>query len=90
MPENPNDQVTRADLEKQLEIHARAIELQLLLSQQQEKILDRLESYEEICKDTKEIIEEINKRTWKQTWLFWGLIFLMFSTCVGIVVELLT
>ncbi len=88
--ENPNDQVTRADLEKQLEIHAKTIELQVLLSQQQEKILDKLESHEQLCEEVKGIVEEINKRTWKQNWLFWGLIFLMATTCISIVVELLT
>ncbi len=88
--ENPNEQVTRADLEKQLEIHAKTIELQVLLSQQQEKILDKLDSHEEACKVLLGQVEEINKRTWKQNWLFWGLIILMFGTCVGIVVELLT
>lgn len=90
MVEHSNDHVTRADLEKQLEIHAKAVELQLLLSQQQEKILDKLESHEKVCRDAKVLIEEINKRTWQQSWLYWGLIILMLGTCASVVIELLT
>lgn len=88
--ENPNDQVTRADLEKQLEIHAKTIELQLLLSQQQEKILEKLDSHEQAQESIKTTIKEINKRTWQQTWLYWGLIALMLGTCISVVIELLT
>jgi hypothetical protein len=86
-PENPNEQVTRADLEKQLEVHAKTIELQILLSQQQDKILEKLDGNASSWKELKRIVEEINKRTWKQTWLFWGLIGLLVTSFVGAIVS---
>ena len=87
---NPNEKVTRADLEKQLEVHAKTIELQILLSQQNEQILEKMGEHEKICKENKAILEMLERRTWKQNWLFIGLMILMFTTCVGIVIELLT
>lgn len=89
-PENPNNQVTRADLEHQLEVHAKTIELQLVISQQQEKILERLEVHAKEDERIIGLLETIEKRTWKQEWLFWGLIVLMLGTCVSVVIELLT
>lgn len=89
-PENLNEQVTRADLNKQLEIHAKTIELQVLISQQQEKLLEKLDGNAASWKEIKKMVEEINKRTWQQTWLFWGLIVLLVTTCIGIVIELVT
>ena len=82
MAENPNDAVTRADLNQQLEIHAKTIELQIELSKQQEAILEKLEDctaahvehYGRIVK------EAATKRTWKQGWLFWGIIFSLISS----------
>lgn len=86
-PENPNEQVTRADLEKQLEVHAKTIELQILLSQQQEKILEKLDGNAAAWRSLKETIETIDRRTWKQTWLFWGLMGLFVASFVGAVVS---
>jgi hypothetical protein len=41
-----NEPVTRADLDKTLEVHAKAIELQILISQQQERIVEKQDSME--------------------------------------------
>lgn len=86
-PENPNDKVTRADLDKQLEVHAKTIELQVLLSQQQEKILEKLDGNAESHKELKETIDKIERRTWKQTWLFWGLIGLLVAAIVSAIIS---
>ena len=88
-PENPNDSVTRADLDKQLEVHAKTIELQLLISQQQEKIIEKLEEHEAIYTANKGILEIIDRRTWKQGWLFWGLLGSVLSTAATMIVKLL-
>lgn len=95
-PENPNDKVTRADLDKQLEVHAKTIELQILLSQQQERILEKLDEHEDVCKGNKDLIEKnkdilekIDRRTWKQNWLFWGLIGSLLTTAATIITKLL-
>lgn len=101
--DNPNDQVTRADLERQLEVHAKTIELQILISQQQEKIFERLSSLEELkesveqqeraleklsfLEELKEAVETIERRTWKQGWLFWGLIGLLTSSIIGVLID---
>jgi len=45
---NDDEPVTKTDLEKTLEVHAKAIELQILISQQQEKIIDRQSSMEKV------------------------------------------
>lgn len=86
-PENPNDNVTRADLDKQLEVHAKTIELQILLSQQQEKILEKLDEQADLGKDLKVAIEKIETRTWKQTWLFWGIIGSFLAGTVSLIVS---
>lgn len=86
--EDINAQVTRADLDKQLEVHAKAIELQILLSQQIERIQEKLD----VCHDHHEgqykILETLERRTWKQGWLFWGLIFSILSSSIGIIAKL--
>lgn len=49
----PRDDLTKHDLEKTLEAHAKAIELQILISQQQNKLLEQLSQ----CKEE---IEKVN------------------------------
>lgn len=88
-PDNPNDRVTRADLDRQLEVHTKTIELQILLSQQQEKILERLDTNQESCQKALDKIEIIERRTWKQNWLFWGLIGSMLTAATSIIIKLL-
>jgi beta-galactosidase beta subunit len=80
MPDHQSDAVTRADLNQQLEVHAKTIELQILLSKQQEEIVEKLDKCIELAKETKENVEILDKRTWKQEWLFWGIIFSLIST----------
>ena len=49
MTENLNQNVTRADLNQQLEVHKKTIELQMELSQQQQQILDKLSKFNVAC-----------------------------------------
>ena len=80
MSENPNDAVTRADLNQQLEIHAKTIELQIELSKQQEEILEKLEDCNISHIEHKKILDTLDKRTWQQGWMFWGMIFSLLSS----------
>ena len=80
MAENPNDAVTRADLNQQLEIHAKTSELQIEVSKQQEAILEKLEDCTAAHVEHKRILDTLEKRTWKQGWLFWGIIFSLISS----------
>jgi len=84
MPDNPNEIVTRADLNQQLEIHAKTIELQILLAKQQEEILEKLDGCTEAHSEHQKILDTLEKRTWKQTWLFWGMIFSLISS-IGVI-----
>lgn len=86
MTENLNQNVTRADLNQQLEIHKKTIELQLELSNQQQQILDTLAKFNGSCNNHTRILEMLEKRTWKQGWLFWGMIFSLIST-MGVIVN---
>lgn len=83
MPENPNQPVTRADLNQQLEIHSKTIELQILLAKQQEEIINKLDDCTEAHVDHRRILDTLERRTWKQNWLFWGIIFSLISS-VGV------
>lgn len=78
--------MTRADLSQQLEIYAKTVELQLLLSNQQEDILKELSSLADALNNISRKLETIERRTWKQTWLFWGIIFSLVST-VGTIIA---
>ena len=80
MPENLNDNVTRADLNQQLEIHKKTIELQIELTKQQEEILDKLEDCTKDHAHHRKILDTLERRTWKQQWLFWGIIFSLISS----------
>ena len=80
MPENLNDNVTRADLNQQLEIRKKTIELQIELTKQQEEILDRLEDCTKDHAHHRKILDTLERRTWKQQWLFWGIIFSLISS----------
>ena len=84
MATNPNDAVTRADLNQQLEIHAKTIELQVLLSKQQEEILDQIDTCVEDHKRIK-TLDILERRTWKQGWLFWGMIFSLITTAATVI-----
>jgi len=88
MSENLNDSVTRADLNQQLEIHAKTIELQILLSNQQEEILKNLEDCKADHVVQKKILYTLERRTWKQGWLFWGIIFSLISTAGAIITRM--
>ena len=88
MSENINDSVTRADLNQQLEIHAKTIELQILLSNQQEEILKNLEDCKADHVVQKKILYTLERRTWKQGWLFWGIIFSLISTAGAVITKL--
>ena len=88
MSENINDSVTRADLNQQLEIHAKTIELQILLSNQQEEILKNLEDCKADHVVQKKILYTLERRTWKQGWLFWGIIFSLISTTGAVITKL--
>ena len=77
---NPNDTVTRADLNQQLEIHAKTIELQVLLSQQQEDILQKLSNCVDDHRKMNKALDILERRSWKQGWLFWGMIFSLITT----------
>lgn len=83
MPENPNQPVTRADLNQQLEIHSKTIELQILLAKQQEEIINKLDDCAKAHVDHRRILDTLERRTWKQNWLFWGIIFSLISS-VGV------
>jgi beta-galactosidase beta subunit len=85
MPTNPNEAVTRADLNQQLEIHAKTIELQVLLSKQQEEILDQLATCVEDHKKIRRALDTLERRTWKQGWLFWGMVFSLITTAATII-----
>jgi len=85
MASNPNDAVTRADLNQQLEIHAKTIELQVLLSKQQEEILDQIDTCVEDHKKIKRALDILERRTWKQGWLFWGMIFSLITTAATVI-----
>jgi len=87
MPANPNDAVTRADLNQQLEIHAKTIELQVLLSKQQEDILSQLGTCVEDHKKIKRTLDTLERRTWKHGWLFWGMIFSLISTSTALISQ---
>jgi len=111
-----NDEpVTKTDLEKTLEVHAKAIELQILISQQQEKIIDRQSSMERVLervddhfangfkqdiKDhiatelgklgttlekTNTLLESIDKRGWKQTWMWAGITLFTIANAIGLI-----
>ena len=80
VPENPNDTVTRADLNQQLEVHAKTIELQILLSKQQEDILQKLAYCVDDHKRMNKSLDILERRSWKQGWLFWGMIFSLITT----------
>jgi hypothetical protein len=80
MTENLNQNVTRADLNQQLEIHKKTIELQMELSQQQQQILDKLSKFNVACQEHSRILEMLERRTWKQGWLYWGMIFSLVSS----------
>jgi len=82
---NPNDAVTRADLNQQMEIHAKTIELQVLLSKQQEEILDQIDTCVEDHKKIKRTLDILERRTWKQGWLFWGMIFSLMTTAATVI-----
>tara|TARA_R100001443_G_scaffold112828_1_gene126830 strand:+ start:118 stop:396 length:279 start_codon:yes stop_codon:yes gene_type:complete len=84
---NPNDTVTRADLNQQLEVHAKTIELQILLSKQQEEILEELSNCVEDHKRIKRALETLERRTWKQGWLFWGMIFSLITTAATLMTK---
>jgi len=88
MPDNPNNPVTRADLNQQLEIHAKTIELQILLSRQQEELLEKIDDYKENIRAIRKSLQTIEDRTWKQGWLFWGIIFSMLSTAGAVITNL--
>lgn len=149
----PPEELTKHDLEKTLEAHAKAIELQILISQQQNNLLeqlqevktkaeeilrhfsngfkselkqhmhdevdglrrdlDRLEkeavktneqtqvlvdrhdtetttelkSLEERLGSMDKKLEELDKRTWRQHWLYWGLIAMMAGILVKVIVS---
>jgi|TARA_S200002703_G_scaffold136073_2_gene125253 phage gp16-like protein len=80
MTENLNQNVTRADLNQQLEVHKKTIELQMELSQQQQQILDKLSKFNVACQEHSRILEMLERRTWKQGWLYWGMIFSLVSS----------
>ena len=87
MPSNPNDTVTRADLNQQLEVHAKTIELQVLLSKQQAEILSNLNKCVEDHRQIKRSLDLLERRTWKQGWLFWGMIFSLISTSAALISQ---
>jgi hypothetical protein len=87
MPENLNQSVTRADLNQQLEIYAKTVELQLLLSQQQEDIIKKLSELSSELNNINQKTEVLERRTWKQGWLFWGIIFSLISTIGTVLVK---
>jgi len=86
MSENLNENVTRADLNQQLEIHKKTIELQIELTKQQEEILQKLEDCTKDHEHHRKILDTLEVRTWKQGWLFWGMIFSLVSS-VGAVLA---
>jgi hypothetical protein len=71
---NPASPVTRADLEKQLEINAKVIELQIQISNQQTELLAKLTRQGATFDKLTDILVIIERRTWKTQWLCWGLI----------------
>jgi hypothetical protein len=87
MPSNPNDAVTRADLNQQLEVHAKTVELQILLSKQQEEILKKLDECVRDHTNIKRSLDLLERRTWKQGWLFWGMIFSLISTSTALISQ---
>ncbi len=87
VPPNPNDTVTRADLNQQLEVHAKTIELQILLSKQQAEILNKLDKCVEDHRGIKKSLDLLERRTWKQGWLFWGMIFSLISTSAALISQ---
>jgi len=86
MTENLNQKVTRSDLNQQLEIHKKTIELQIELTKQQDEILQKLEDCTRDHTHQLKILNTLEIRTWKQGWLFWGMIFSLVST-VGAVIA---
>jgi hypothetical protein len=88
MTDNLNENVTRADLNQQLEVHKKTIELQLELSHQQRQILDKLEKFNGACKEHTRLLGLLEKRTWKQGWLFWGMIFSLVSSIGAVLSKL--
>lgn len=87
MTDNLNNNVTRADLNQQLEIHKKTIELQLELSHQQQQILDKLDLFTSSCKAHAKILETLERRTWRQGWLFWGMIFSLVSSIGAVLTK---
>jgi hypothetical protein len=87
MTENLNQTVTRADLNQQLEIHKKTIELQLELSNQQQQILDKLAKFNGACQQHTRILELLERRTWKQGWLYWGMIFSLVSSVGALLIK---
>jgi len=53
MVKSGENELTKQDLEKTLEAHAKAIELQILISQQQQKLIEEINS----CRESIKVIE---------------------------------
>lgn len=83
-----NAPITRADLQQQLEINARVAELQLQISNQQEDLIERLDRTAKALEQVTETLSVIERRTWKQSWLFWGLIGSLVTTATNIILDL--
>jgi hypothetical protein len=134
MPKS-NDDLTKQDLEKTLEAHAKTIELQILISQQQNKLeehlalclekvkeidthfsngfrseiknhisqeirdirttleeirtkLGKTEGALDLMKAVQEKIEEIDRRTWQQMWIWGGIALFTLANAVILIVGL--
>jgi len=53
--------ITREDLERTLEIHKQTVELQILISQNQEKLVERQDLFREEMKEFKERLEKLEE-----------------------------
>jgi len=87
MTENLNQNVTRADLIQQLEIHKKTIELQMELSNQQQQILDKLAKFNGSCQEHSRILSLLERRTWQHGWLYWGMIFSLVSSVGALLMK---